>query len=104
MGQILNQDEKAKLARIDERTIHLIQSLSEHAEEDNKRFERTFGYLKDSFDKIEGRFDKFEAKIGNLWDDKNKRSGAFGASRMIGGSIWAVAAVCITLGISWLLK
>lgn len=86
MAQILNQDDRARLERMDERTQYMTKSLDSHVEEDNRRFERIFNYVKD-------RFDGLEEKIDTLWDEKNQRSGAIRASQLITGGAWAIAAV-----------
>lgn len=94
----MDSNDKAALARVEQQVIGIKDSFDKHEEQDedrfeatekhsNERFERTFNFVKGSFDKIDGRFDKMEEKLGTLWDTKNKQEGAFGLSKILAGSV-----------------
>lgn len=94
----------ARLARIDERTMNTQKLLHQHVEDDNKRFERTFNYIKDQFEKLDKNFEKLGGKIDTLWDEKNERKGAFGASKLIGGAVWIVITVAASAALTWFMR
>lgn len=86
----MEKDEKIKLARIDERVLNIAKSFEDHEDNDSERFDKTFNFVKEGFDKIDNRFDKVDARLGKLWDIKNKHDGAFGVGKMIAGGIGGV--------------
>lgn len=100
MPHLLTPDDKGRLERIDERTINMVRSLQEHVNEDLRRFDRLFGFTEDQFAKMYGRFDDMDKKMDTLWDDKNHRSGALAASRLIVVGTWAVVGLLAGLFMS----
>lgn len=83
----MDNNDKIKLARIDERVDSIDKSFDDHEEHDADRFERTFEFVKEGFDKIDDRFDKITIKIDALWDTKNQQTGAWGLGKYIAGAI-----------------
>lgn len=96
-NQFNRRKEDDLLGRVDERLKALDRSFSSHEVEDHARFELVFNHMKDSFDKMDRRFDSVDAKLGTLWDLKNSQSGAFGASKLLVNGIWGI----IVIAISW---
>ncbi len=88
--------DSATLARIDERTSAQTTAFALHVKEDSERFEKVFNFVSKRFDKMDERFDKLDIKIATLWDDSNQRKGAFSASKLISGGVWAAVVVAIT--------
>ena len=91
--EIMKDNDSNTLARIDERTQAHTIAFALHVKEDAERFDRVFHLVSERFDKLDG-------KLSMLWDDKNKRSGAFNASKLLTGGIWAV----IVLAVSWFIN
>lgn len=88
---------EANFAAIDRRAM-------EHERSDAARFDQNFAYTKAMKAEIMGgindlkdRFIEMETKVQTLWDDMNKREGAFGFGKFIaaavGGVIGAVGGV-----------
>lgn len=88
------------IGRIDERLKGLDRSFEAHEKEDHNRFELAFGHIKDVLDKVELRFDKIDKKLEVLWDQSNQNQGAFGASRLVAGALWAL----VVLAASWFMN
>ncbi len=117
--------DSATLARIDERTQAQTVSLANHAtalathvkedadnrtedrKESAEKLDKVITFVSKRFDKMDERFDKIEEsnktqnkeildKIGTLWDDNNQRKGAFSASKLLTGGVWAAIVVAIT--------
>lgn len=70
-------------AILTEKMSGIEKNYKSHEEQDEKRFNHTFAYIKEGFDKIDknfdkmaNRFDSLDTKVDSLWDDKNKREGA----------------------------
>lgn len=95
----MNDLDSATLARIDERTQSHGTAFAQHVKDDQEKFEKVFNFVSKRFDKMDEKFDKLDEKIGTLWDEKNKRSGAFSASKLMSQGVWAV----VVLGISYFL-
>jgi hypothetical protein len=70
------------LARIDERTQAQSTTLAAHVKDDTEKFDKIFNF-------VSKRFDKIDAKLDTLWDEKNQRKGAFSASKLLTGGLWA---------------
>lgn len=100
MRQPNRRKDDVLIGRIDERLLGLDRSFLAHEVEDHARFELVFGHMKDSFDKMEKRFDKIDTKLGILWDQNNSTRGAFSASRVAMGALWAV----IVLATTWFIQ
>lgn len=96
----MNESDSLKIARIDQKVISLSEWTKAHEYDDAERFERTFSYVKEGFGKIEKRFDDIDKKLDTLWDDKNQRTGAFNASRLSIGALWAI----LVLAADWLVN
>jgi len=85
------------MGRIDERLKGLDRSFVAHEVEDHARFELVFSHMKESFDKMDKRFDTVDHRLGTLWDLKNSQSGAFSAGRLVAGAVWGF----IVVAASW---
>lgn len=81
------------IGRIDERLLGLDRSFTAHEVEDHARFELVFGHMKDSFDKMDKRFDTINTKLDTLWDLKNSQAGAFSASRIAASIVWGAVVI-----------
>lgn len=75
-----NKDDSAKIARIDQKVISLEDWTREHAKDDDDRFNRMFGFMKE-------RFDKVDSKLETLWDSRNRQEGVFGVGKFIAGAV-----------------
>ncbi len=92
--------DKAKLARIEANTLNMDRSFINHERQDTERFERTFKFVKEGFEKIDDRFDKMDEKLGALWDLKNKQEGAFGMGKIVAGIVGGALVAAIDFFLS----
>lgn len=95
----MKDSDSATLARIDERTMAQGVTLTAHVKDDGDRFDKVFNFVSKRFDKMDERFDKTDKKLDTLWDEKSERKGAFSASKLLTGALWAA----VVLGASWFL-
>lgn len=79
----------------------------DHERNDAERFERSFKFVQGMKEEILGavggiseKFDTLEEKVSALWDDKNKREGAFGLSKVLAGTLGGV----IVAALDWIIK
>lgn len=83
-----------KVVRNETNLGNLQKLFDQHNEQDEERFERVFGLFQKGFEKIDDRFDKVDDRLDVLWDDKNKKTGAFWLGKslagIVGGGIVAI--------------
>lgn len=82
-----------RLASIEANYIALDRRAEAHEHSDNDSFDTMLSFVmgmkKDILAAIDNTNDKVDAldtKVGTLWDDKNKREGAFGLSKLVAGT------------------
>lgn len=103
------------MADVGERLASLeanMRNIQSQAAENERQRQRTFEYMKEmktdilsSIGNLDDKFtEKFadldEKRIGPLWDDKNKRDGAFGLGKFIAGGIGGL----IVAGMEWMVR
>ena len=84
----MEKNESIKLAKIEVGMNNLSKWSDAHDELDTQRFDRTFNYVKE-------RFDKIDEKLDTLWDTKNKQDGAFGMGKWIAGGVGGMVVAII---------
>jgi len=89
----MTDDDSQRLGRMDANILNLMEWKKDHEDHDRDRFEKTFAFVKDGFDKMTERFDKTDQKIDTLWDEKNVRSGESKRSKLIYAAVVSLVSI-----------
>lgn len=100
--------DNAELARVGEQARNLERNMDMDRRENNEKFERVFRYIKEEFVsinstingfdvKLESRLKPTEDKMTKLWDEHNKKEGAFGFGKWVAGGIGGAIGALATL-------
>lgn len=96
-----------RIAILEANSINLDRRADAHERNDDDRFNRTLSFamgmkteILAAVGNVNEKVDTLSEKVSTLWDDKNKREGAFGLSKIMVGS----AGGLIVAAIDWFVK
>ncbi len=82
-----------RLAYLEANYGNLDRRAAEHEKNDTERFERTFSFVKgmkteilEAVGVVDSKISPLAGRVNELWDEKNKREGAFGLSKLVAGA------------------